>query len=101
MSAYAFNKAMTDRIEILESQLVAAKAEIERLNDIGFKTERREQKYIEIMEQYRVETKRLRGALENLLKVEHGCEKGDSDYCCAQAMVVYESARAALDGGKA
>lgn len=94
MSDYAFNKAMTDRIETLDTQLAAAKAEIERLNDIGFKTERREQKYAEIMEQYRVETKRLREALKKIL---HLTIMMSDPY----SRDIGTTALAALDGGKA
>jgi VIT1/CCC1 family predicted Fe2+/Mn2+ transporter len=79
-------------ISQLETKLASAKAEIERLSmkvdralldNVGFIEEisadhmKRQKERIEKLEKVLV-------AAENIREIDHGCEKGDTDYCCYQ-----------------
>lgn len=88
----------TNKFGTLESELAAAKAEIEHYKVAIIKLKVELDGDNEDLEKLESENKRMRKALEDILNVDHGCD--ETDYCCAQNMVVHEDAKAALSPEK-
>lgn len=83
-------------ISQLQAQLASAKAEIER-KEHEWCCARKANKDL-ITENKKLEAVRV--AAENIREIDHGCEKGDTDYCCYQYQDADISLRNALAAAK-